>query len=71
MADDCDVADIAIERERAAGIAAITRYEGVSAEFCIDCDAAIPELRRMRLAGVQRCVECQSIVEIKSKTYRR
>lgn len=32
---------------------------GPSAEFCIDCDEAIPEARRAAVPGVQRCVACQ------------
>lgn len=37
--------------------------KGDSAEFCVECDAAIPEARRAAIAGVQLCVVCQSILE--------
>ncbi len=36
---------------------------GESAEFCIECDALIPEARRLAVVGVQLCVVCQSKVE--------
>ncbi|MEG0208982.1 TraR/DksA C4-type zinc finger protein [Hafnia sp.] len=35
-----------------------------SATHCCDCNEPIPELRRKTLTGVQRCVDCQSILEI-------
>ncbi|AEX50676.1 TraR/DksA C4-type zinc finger protein [Rahnella aquatilis] len=38
--------------------------------FCVDCDASIPEQRRKIISGVQRCIECQEIEEIKRKNYR-
>ena len=31
-----------------------------SAEFCAECDEAIPEARRQAIPGVQLCVDCQS-----------
>lgn len=36
---------------------------GESAEFCEECDAAIPEARRKAVPGVQLCVTCQSKAE--------
>jgi phage/conjugal plasmid C-4 type zinc finger TraR family protein len=33
---------------------------GESAEFCADCDSAIPEARRTAIPGAQLCVSCQS-----------
>jgi len=41
-----------------------------SAQFCEDCETAIPEQRRKIIPGVQRCIECQEINEIKSRNYR-
>ena len=38
---------------------------GESAEFCEECDAAIPEARRKAVPGVQLCVNCQSKLESK------
>lgn len=39
---------------------------GESAEFCEECDAAIPEARRKAVPGVQLCVTCQSKLESKT-----
>lgn len=36
---------------------------GESAEFCVECDAAIPEARRVAIVGVELCVACQSRIE--------
>ena len=33
---------------------------GKSLEFCEECDAEIPEARRLAVPGVQLCVSCQS-----------
>jgi phage/conjugal plasmid C-4 type zinc finger TraR family protein len=38
---------------------------GESAQFCEECDAAIPEERREAIPGVQLCVACQSSLEEK------
>lgn len=32
---------------------------GPSLELCEDCDAPIPERRRLAVPGVRRCVACQ------------
>lgn len=37
--------------------------KGESAEFCVECDAPIPEARRVAIVGVQLCVACQSLLE--------
>ncbi len=34
--------------------------QGPSAEFCDECDEAIPERRREALPGVRTCVACQA-----------
>ena len=36
---------------------------GESAEYCEECDEAIPELRRKALPGVRYCVTCQEMLE--------
>lgn len=41
-----------------------------SQEFCIECEDVIPEKRRELLKGVQTCVYCQSILELKAKNGR-
>ncbi|WP_044871992.1 TraR/DksA C4-type zinc finger protein [Pseudomonas sp. LFM046] len=50
----------ALERQRREG-----NVSAVSAEFCEDCDDAIPEPRRLALPGVQTCVECQGLREVR------
>ncbi|WP_278810687.1 TraR/DksA C4-type zinc finger protein, partial [Obesumbacterium proteus] len=37
---------------------------------CEDCDAPIPEARRMAIAGVQCCIHCQQIRELTRKHFR-
>lgn len=51
------------EEEREAVIAARVRYEGESRADCVDCGEPIPERRQLAIAGVQRCIDCQSIWE--------
>lgn len=65
MADEIDRAndqaqyllDVALQRIR------VAPSSRVSAEFCADCDDAIPELRQQTVAGCQTCVECQGLRE--------
>lgn len=33
--------------------------------FCLDCDAAIPIKRRELLPGVETCVDCQQLREVR------
>jgi len=40
-----------------------TIQSGESAEFCMECGAAIPEERRAAIPGVQLCVPCKSSLE--------
>ncbi|MFB0962143.1 MAG: DksA/TraR family C4-type zinc finger protein [Pseudomonas sp.] len=35
--------------------------QGPSAEHCRNCDALIPEGRRLAIPGVQLCITCQSL----------
>ncbi|MBI3311788.1 TraR/DksA C4-type zinc finger protein [Serratia quinivorans] len=42
-----------------------------SALFCVECDAAIPEVRRRAIAGVSRCVTCQELVEAQQRHFIR
>lgn len=39
----------------------------VSATHCVDCGEAIPELRREKVPGCQRCADCQCVIEFKNK----
>jgi phage/conjugal plasmid C-4 type zinc finger TraR family protein len=43
------------------------RFIGESATHCQDCGEPIPEKRRQLLAGCQLCVDCQSLIEKKTK----
>lgn len=53
------------EEEREAAIAARVRYAGQSRADCIDCDEPIPEKRRVAIPGVERCVDCQQLQEVR------
>ncbi|PHM36189.1 hypothetical protein Xmau_04333 [Xenorhabdus mauleonii] len=48
----------------------VNRPVGVSAFECEVCGHAIPEKRRMIIAGVTRCAPCQEVFELKIKHYR-
>ena len=71
MADSMDLVQLRTEEMLARNIAqVIYRPVTVSASFCEDCDAPIPEARRAALPGVELCVTCQEISELKSAHYR-
>ena len=36
---------------------------GASAEFCCDCEEAIPLQRRLAVQGCERCITCQTLHE--------
>ncbi|WP_413742277.1 TraR/DksA C4-type zinc finger protein [Sodalis sp. RH15] len=42
-----------------------------SAFVCEDCDAPIPQPRRIALPGVQCCISCQQIREARNRHYRQ
>ena len=48
----------------------IKRPIGVSAFECDECGNPIPEERRIASPGCIRCIDCQSIFELKDKHYR-
>lgn len=58
-----EMAEKRAEDERQAAIDSRVRYQGVSAHFCEDCDEPIPDDRRIAIAGVCTCVECQGLRE--------
>jgi len=71
MADAMDMEQQRQADALARNIAAVThRPLMVSASFCEDCDAPIPEARRRIVQGVNRCVTCQEITELKSVHYK-
>lgn len=64
MADSMDLVQLRTEEMLARNIAQVTlRLITVSASFCEDCDAPIPEARRRAIQGVTRCVVCQEMTE--------
>ena len=63
-----DQFDRASELEQVARDKAIEYHKakmqcGESAKDCCDCGELIPEARRQAVIGVQRCVDCQIIIE--------
>lgn len=42
----------------------------VSAEHCVDCGEDIPELRRVKVLGCQRCTSCQQDSELRQRQGR-
>jgi len=68
MADSMDIVQQRTEEMLERNIALIVnRAPAISASFCEDCDAPIPELRRRAFLGVTRCVPCQEIEEQRGK----
>ncbi|ANR79958.1 hypothetical protein BBB57_17915 [Kosakonia sacchari] len=57
------------ERERHINNAR-SRISTPSRFICEECDAPIPEARRMAIYGVTLCVTCQQMLELKNKHYR-
>lgn len=45
-------------------------HSAVSATHCSDCGEDIPELRRMKVPGCQRCASCQQDSEHRQKQGR-
>lgn len=61
-----DILDHAADYQRRLNDEAVANrvvYQGESAEFCDDCDAVIPEQRRLFVPGCRRCVRCQTFHE--------
>ncbi|ELY2789579.1 TraR/DksA family transcriptional regulator [Cronobacter sakazakii] len=72
MADSMDLVQQRVEEQLQRHIHnARNRAPGVSCVLCIECDAPIPPARRRAIPGVQCCVTCQEIVELKGKHYTR
>jgi len=68
MADFADDASAVEELQRNAALSAhrINR-DAVSATHCSDCGEDIPELRRVKVPGCQRCASCQQDEEVRMK----
>ena len=69
-----DAMDLAQQREQAERDRLInharSRIAAPSRLLCEECEAPIPEARRIAIPGVAFCVTCQQISELKSKHYR-
>ncbi len=71
MADFADDASAVEELQRNAALSAhrINR-DAVSATHCSDCGEDIPELRRVKVPGCQRCASCQQDSELRQRQGR-
>lgn len=70
MADSMDLVQQRVEEDLQRHIHnARAKVLGVSRVLCIDCDAPIPPARRHAIPGVQCCITCQEIAELKGKHY--
>lgn len=69
-----EIIDQANELEEMQREAAIARHRidhnAVSATHCVDCGDDIPELRRVKVPGCQRCADCQEEFEERGKHLR-
>jgi len=71
MADAIDLAQQREQEDRDRHIYnARSRIAAPSRFLCEECDAPIPEARRIAVPGVAFCVTCQHIAELKLKHYR-
>ncbi|WP_148243401.1 TraR/DksA family transcriptional regulator [Enterobacter asburiae] len=71
MADFIDLAQAREQEDRERYInRARRRSASPSCFLCEDCEAPIPEARRMAVPGVALCVTCQEIAEMKNKHVR-
>ncbi|WNI83147.1 TraR/DksA family transcriptional regulator [Enterobacter ludwigii] len=71
MADAMDLAQQREQEDRERHTRnARSRIAAPSRFLCEECDAPIPEARRIAIPGVALCVTCQQINELKSKHYR-
>ncbi|MGX9867831.1 TraR/DksA family transcriptional regulator [Enterobacter mori] len=71
MADFIDLAQAREQEDRERHINHARRRPASPSRFlCEDCEAPIPEARRMAVPGVALCVICQEIAEMKNKHVR-
>ncbi|HDD0116496.1 TraR/DksA family transcriptional regulator [Klebsiella pneumoniae] len=70
MADAIDLAQQREQEDRQRHLNnARSRITTASRFLCEECDAPIPEARRVAIPGVIFCVACQQIAELKRKHY--
>lgn len=71
MADAMDRVQQRVEEELQRHLRkALTRPATATREQCVVCCAPIPPARQNAIPGVQCCVTCQEIGELKSKHYQ-
>jgi len=71
MADSMDQVQMRVEEERQRNIQKVlARKPAVSSFYCESCGAPILEARRAAVPGVELCVTCQEIHELKSQHYK-
>lgn len=71
MADSIDLAQQREQEERERLILkARSRIAAASLSQCESCGESIPEARRIAVPGVELCVTCQEITELKSVHYK-
>ena len=71
MADFIDLAQAREQEDRERYITHDRRRPASPSRFlCEDCEAPIPEARRIAVPGVALCVTCQEIAEMKNKHVR-
>lgn len=63
--DAADVANDYAEEVLSRALAGRVVFQGNSAKNCIECDCEIPLLRREAVPGVQLCLDCQEIREVR------
>ncbi|EMO7865276.1 TraR/DksA family transcriptional regulator [Citrobacter amalonaticus] len=72
MADSMDLVQQRVEEDLQRHIHnARAKVPGIPRVLCIDCDGPILPERRCAISGVQCCVTCQEIAELKGKHYTR
>lgn len=69
MADSIDQAQIENERHLELALARRVVFDPAkpSANDCVECCCEIPKARRAAIPGVETCVDCQSLIELRSK----
>ncbi|HBQ1909094.1 TPA: TraR/DksA family transcriptional regulator [Klebsiella pneumoniae] len=71
MADSMDIAQQREQAERERLINNARSHIAAPSRFtCEECEAPIPEERRIAIKGVALCVTCKEIAELKFKHYR-
>ena len=71
MADSMDLVQQRVQEELTRNLANAThRPSGASEFFCLSCGGEIPEARRRVLPGVDLCVTCKEISELKNTHYK-